>query len=297
MRSNLLISGAAALTLATGAGTLYAAVADRPADSATGTGATEYWTPQRMMSAKDVATVRSGQSPKMQSVAYAVAANPATVAPKPFNPVFGKIFFKLNGADVFCSGTAVESANKSTVWTAAHCMKGSKPNETITDVVFAPAYDNGQTPFGKWEMHSMSVSGAYANNPVDAEGYYDKRYDYAAFAVKRNAAGQRMLETFNGLPIAFDKTVGQPVTVHGYWSEKGGNEDYVCSSAVRDNTSNAVVDCGGVGGRSGGGWIATIGGVATLVGNTQGANSDITSGPKLGNDARAVYDAVQHINT
>ena len=51
----------------------------------------------------------------------------------------------------WCSGTVVSSAQKSLVWTAAHCLYDPKEKTWFNkDVVFVPAYKKGARPFGTW---------------------------------------------------------------------------------------------------------------------------------------------------
>ncbi|MBP2329628.1 hypothetical protein JOF56_010013 [Kibdelosporangium banguiense] len=81
------------------------------------------------------------------------AWNPDSTA-WPYSTV-GRLFF--TGKDergvereFFCSGSAVVSANKSTVDTAGHCLYDRKHKEWRKDWKFCPAYHNGNCPHGTW---------------------------------------------------------------------------------------------------------------------------------------------------
>ncbi|MER5741621.1 hypothetical protein ABT117_39050 [Streptomyces sp. NPDC002262] len=268
--------------------------------------AAQYWTPERMhaVSAADANPTQQKRQPLAFNAVNSTAPTDSWHASaSPYNPIHGKIFFTRDGGDYGCSGTAVASANSSTVWTAAHCLIGDKPGQAVTNVVFVPQYNTNNTadrPYGTWEMHSYSVPNEFSQAPHDSDGYYSRRSDYAAFAVRRNAQGQRMLEKFNGAPMAFGQSLDRAITAYGYpvTSVADGHHLFECSGTSSVFDGFAGVPCpGGGGGQSGGGWLSNINGQWTVVGNNEGINGSNIVGPILGDDAQAVYNAVQHINT
>lgn len=70
----------------------------------------------------------------------------------------GKLF--LNGG--FCSASVVSPNN--VIVTAAHCCYDRNKNRFIGGWVFAPAYDNGNTPFGVFDWSSATVLNSWINN-------------------------------------------------------------------------------------------------------------------------------------
>lgn len=67
----------------------------------------------------------------------------------------GVLFFSDALGDYGCSGTLVNSDNKSVVWTAAHCVYGD--GAYFTNMVFIPGYEEGRQPYGQWEAASLHV--------------------------------------------------------------------------------------------------------------------------------------------
>ena len=57
----------------------------------------------------------------------------------------GKVFFTDDGLNYVCSGTAVLSGNRSTVWTAGHCVHDGASG-FHTNWAFVPAYADGSAP-------------------------------------------------------------------------------------------------------------------------------------------------------
>jgi hypothetical protein len=71
----------------------------------------------------------------------------------PYSTV-GVLFFTQNGVDYRCSAASIGT---SALWTAGHCVhdgSGSQ-NGWSTNVVFAPAYQDGSTPFGTWTSYDL----------------------------------------------------------------------------------------------------------------------------------------------
>ncbi len=70
----------------------------------------------------------------------------------------GKLF--LNGG--FCSASVISPNN--VIVTAAHCCYDRNNRRFIGGWVFAPAYDNGNTPFGVFDWTSATVLNSWINN-------------------------------------------------------------------------------------------------------------------------------------
>lgn len=70
----------------------------------------------------------------------------------------GKLF--LNGG--FCSASVISPNN--VIVTAAHCCYDRNNRRFIGGWVFAPAYDNGNTPFGVFDWSSATVLNSWINN-------------------------------------------------------------------------------------------------------------------------------------
>src|SRR5258708_6824773 len=70
----------------------------------------------------------------------------------------GKLF--LNGG--FCSASVISGNN--VIVTAAHCCYDRNNKRFTGGWVFAPAYDNGNTPFGVFDWTSATVLNSWINN-------------------------------------------------------------------------------------------------------------------------------------
>ncbi|UQT53923.1 hypothetical protein M4V62_01865 [Streptomyces durmitorensis] len=104
-----------------------------------------YWTPARM-----------------KAVGRSVDLGPTGPKAKPWRgttlKTVGRLFFvNANGADTWCTATAVKSDNRSAVMTAAHCVRrGSSPGNTNISMVFVPAYSKGKAPYGAFAVRSAA---------------------------------------------------------------------------------------------------------------------------------------------
>src|SRR5215210_597570 len=68
----------------------------------------------------------------------------------------------INGRLWYCSGTVVNSENKSVVWTPGHCVHDGRGGTYHTQYwMFAPAYKNGTTPLGKWTYKTLRTTSGW----------------------------------------------------------------------------------------------------------------------------------------
>ena len=189
----------------------------------------EYWTPARMRAAvpyepatgkatedeahypsEGTACVRSAESCTNGEGAYAYDRTPADPAGIPGRSV-GKVFFSKAGKPYVCSGSVVESANRSVVWTAGHCV--ANRGQFHSNWIFVPGYRDGVAPNGRWVPRAGQSSMTLAKWLDDRDG----RYDLAA-VVLASEGGQGVAERVGSLPIVFDQSPepGQPVRILGY---------------------------------------------------------------------------------
>ena len=139
----------------------------------------KYWTAERMREAIPADMTLQGKpagKPKKNARAAAQQIPPPyTSAPTRTN---GKVFFSDGGSNYVCSGTALLSGNKSTVWTAGHCVHDGASN-FHTNWTFVPAYADGSRPYGTWTARTLLTTGGWANNG-------DFSYDTGAAVVSTN---------------------------------------------------------------------------------------------------------------
>jgi len=214
----------------------------------------------------------------------------------------GRVFFTLGGEDFACSGTAVASDNRSVVWTAGHCVYDQ--GGPVGNWVFAPAYEDGATPFGVWEAEQLAT-------PAQWRKQANLSYDMGAAVVGVDAQGQGLTDRVGGRGIAFNQkrkrtyqSFGYPAIPSPVAPEFDGEREYRCKSRLAGNDdppgrgpNTIFIPCDMTGGSSGGGWIS--GGVLLSANSYSYCEDDLglvcdgnLYGPYLDGTAKALYSAV-----
>lgn len=283
-----------------------------------------YWTKAKMRNAKPATAPSPKGSPSKSSASTApttgkpgsvAATAPAsqTFAPKgpdrsyevaepytnyPYS-THGKVFFTdpNTGANYVCSGTAINSANRSVVWTAGHCVNGGGAGQPwYTNWAFAPARKDGSNPFGLWTARETWSTAGWVNSG-------NIRYDMAA-AVMNTNGGNALVDVVGGRGISWNQPRNQFYQSFGYPAAPpfGGERLRVCESQwIGDDNpsggsgpSTMAIECDMTGGSSGGGWI--------VGGNVNGLNSygyatvpNVMFGPYFDTGAANLYNAVQSL--
>ncbi|MEM8612262.1 MAG: hypothetical protein AAGF93_09620 [Cyanobacteria bacterium P01_H01_bin.105] len=77
----------------------------------------------------------------------------------------GKLFFKRGSTRYVCSAASIGG---NAIWTAGHCLHAgnNKSSGWATDVVFVPAYKDGQAPYGQWRAKQLYVRSAWYKNGI-----------------------------------------------------------------------------------------------------------------------------------
>jgi hypothetical protein len=290
--------------------------------------AAAYWTPARMASAKPATPIVSGQpqpgvapdvSGPAVSVPPAAAGNAANepaglvplaaqAVPRPYtnypDKVNGKVFFtKATGGNFVCSGTAVNSENKSIVWTAGHCVHNGNGGAFHRNWTFVPAYSssfNGQRPFGTWTARELWTRGEWASHG-------DLRQDFGAVVVNR-INNVRLVNAIGGDGITFNQSRNQAWSSFGYPQAApfNGFDQWRCNSGrLADDFPPGVgpatikINCNMTGGSSGGGWLISI--QPSGLGFVNGLNSYRYSntpnnlfGPYFGNEGLSLFNTVRN---
>jgi V8-like Glu-specific endopeptidase len=210
----------------------------------------------------------------------------------------GKVFFTMSGVNYVCSGTSVAaSTGLSLVWTAGHCVHEG-PGSYATNFMFAPAYLNGTTPYGKWAATALQTTDGWASSG-------DFTYDVGAARVVPGA-GAPPNTTLRDIEIPRSMAFGYPVTVnstrftsYGYPAagKFNGQVMYQCESPVvrRDGSTASApmgIGCDMTGGSSGGGWIDSAGAVASVNSYIYYSLKNVMHGPYQGGVAWSLYDSM-----
>lgn len=274
----------------------------------------DFWTPERMRQAKpmDQLEVSSpgvlGTVPSGRPAVVAATPGPSAAAVTPMAfpnggsawtgggavvNTTGRVFFTYQGRTASCSGSAVTSANKSTVMTAGHCVK--LDGAFHTNWTFVPAYNNGNAPFGTWSARQLLATPQW----VATENI---NYDIGA-AVVNALNGALLTDVVGGQGVAFNQARGQNMYAFGYPAAApyDGTRLIYCSGRVFNAfLSNGIgMTCNMTGGASGGPWFLSFS-EAAGTGLVNSVNSYKINffptwmfGPYFGTDAQNVYNTAQ----
>ena len=295
-----------ALTTAGGASAAPAPAEDKKNPSVTSTvldaaGVADYWTAERMQSAipGDVlagkALERGNRSSTLlvekgkKSEVKATKGKPTIAQSEVPVKHIGKVFFTLAGSNYVCSGNAVSSANESTVSTAGHCLNEG-PGAFATNFMFAPAYENGVSPYGKWTAESLHAPRQWSDNG-------DMTYD-TGFAVMQPLDGRTLTDVVGGSGVAFNEARGLTYKSYGYPAAAPFNGETLksCTGTAVNDPNNPQfgtqgISCDMTGGSSGGPWFigTSSAGVQNSV-NSYGYNrSAVMYGPFWGSVIQQTY--------
>jgi hypothetical protein len=226
----------------------------------------------------------------------------------------GLIQFDEAGKTFVCSGTLMNSALGSVVWTAGHCVHEGAPAQGTgkyhTNWLFAPRYRNGKAPYGWWKATDLaSVNGWTADGNL--------RYDLGAAILQTKhgrTAGQVVAD---GEGIEWGYAARQKYWSFGYPQHDpyDGERLAFCRSRLVKRYYPSVrvyrgklyradgvagpptmeIHCNMTPGSSGGGWFARFDG--TRYGYVNGVNSTgsgrTMDSPYFGEAARKLWDFVK----
>lgn len=204
----------------------------------------------------------------------------------------GVIFFSAPDGDFGCSGTVVNSDNKSVIWTAAHCVYGN--GAFFTNVVFIPGYEETVEPYGRWEAATLHVAPGWTQNEDPTQGN-----DFAAIVVKPNVDGALVGDVVGTRGLAFNQQPREFFQSYGYPAVPARLFDGEHLHSCESNGSGRIfprliaMGCNMKQGSSGGGWV--------ILGEYVSSNQSIgirglpglAFGPYLGADALALYNSVR----
>jgi hypothetical protein len=229
-----------------------------------------------------------GQASSQTSGAF--VSGPVEAFDTPPNTTAGKVYGRLPGFGRYeCSATAVASQNRSLVLTAGHCL-GEREYGLAHHVVFIPAFNYEQRPFGTWVARETFVTKKWLKH----ENF---NYDLGAFVVNRHQ-GNRLHETVGARGFAYNQPREQLYTAIGY---PGNHSDaqrmWYCHSAFRrsDTSEDSGPPPMGIGcdmglGASGGGWIIEGGFANSISSYFYPRNREMLYGPYFGERAMRLVD-------
>jgi hypothetical protein len=212
----------------------------------------------------------------------------------------GKLFFTVPGVgDFVCSGSSVNSANRSVVWTAGHCVY-SPGVGFHTNFLFVPARRVGANPIGGWTAtQAITLLGW-------AAGLFE--YDHGALVTAPGGLTGRCLNDEAGF-LGFLANVARTQNWHmaGYPAapralahtppgpQFDGEHQEICEAtwAADDLPTGGAGDpptvgagCDQTGGTSGGPWTLDYSGFGGLTNLINGNNSYRYTGPNPPEDLK-----------
>ncbi|PEA81153.1 MULTISPECIES: trypsin-like serine peptidase [Bacillus] len=229
-----------------------------------------YWTKEKMQNAIPADEIKTNEktTPKKQEApSTEKPSNISDPVPpdtsggiKALNVVVpstaGKVFFSYSGRDYVCSASATNNDYKNLVITAGHCVHGGKGKGWHSNIAFAPAYNNGSTPYGIWNWKDARTFNSWINDS-------DFSHDQAFFTVYPRS-GNNLINTVGGNGLSTGYGTNQPsVRIWGWPAENpyNGQLPYYCGGSTSSAglfSSDAKMSCGMNGGASGGPWLRAI---------------------------------------
>ncbi|MFB8773153.1 trypsin-like serine peptidase [Streptomyces broussonetiae] len=290
----------------------------------------DLWDPDRMREAEEPEQeVDNGISGDQGVTDPTPAPVEAEAVPASYHsnaPEAGKVFFDSPEGTMVCSATVVQDpanpGKSNMVWTAGHCVHAGKSGGWYRNIAFVPSYNDsglsaadlaGATteevaPYGVWWGDWVQTSDQWIEQG-GATGGDGAPYDFAVLHVtpEEGAGGKSLEETVgSALPVDFDAPAVpevESITATGYPAAPpyDGQTLYRCQDKPGRLSLNETdptmyrIGCTMTGGSSGGGWVATgSDGKPALVSNTSigPVTAGWLAGPRLGEEAKGVFDAV-----
>lgn len=222
----------------------------------------------------------------------------------PYSTV-GVMFFKQGGIPFRCSAASIGNY---AIWTAGHCVhagdgKLDKQGNVIddgtwsTEIIFAPAYPNGDIQFGVWTGFELWITPEWF-------GSKDLRYDMGGVVLNING-GQKISQVVGNLGLAFNQANKLHWMNIAYPSEApfNGSSQQICAAsfAYADTSMPApspiAMGCDMTRGSSGGPWVldfsGSAGGSNLLNGNNSyryGSHPKELYSPYFGSGAKSLWD-------
>ncbi|GAA3777713.1 trypsin-like peptidase domain-containing protein [Streptomyces coacervatus] len=152
-----------------------------------------------------------GQAPQDQdALATAPAQDGTAYTPRRTeeNARIGTVFEKDDHGAHFCTASVVQSRGRNMLITAAHCAFDADAGKPVDDLVFAPAYRNGDEPTGLWKVNKVVVDDRWAKSQ-------DEDLDVAFLTVDPKD-GKNIQNVLGGNRLGTDRGFDNEVKITGY---------------------------------------------------------------------------------
>lgn len=203
----------------------------------------------------------------------------------------GALFTVTNGQldTHICTASVVHSTHGDLAVTAAHCLDGIQGQ-----VVFAPGYDNGKSPFGTWPVTAVYTDQAWqsSQNPDD---------DFAFVKLSRASGGAAIEHVTGAEQLGIGWQVPALVHVTGYPDDT--EQPITCTNWARAFSSTQLeFDCADfTDGTSGSPLLAKVSGssgygtvIGVIGGYEEGGNTpDVSYASAFGASVEALYHTAE----
>jgi hypothetical protein len=199
----------------------------------------------------------------------------------------GQLFFTIPGqGDFVCSGSVVNSANSSMVWTAGHCVYTPGVG-AHTNFLFAPGRSGGVNPFGTWTVKEGFTTLGWQI------GLFE--FDHGALVMNlggNTAVPKKIGQRTGFLGFAANVPRQQNWHIHGYplapraltytppGAQFDGEHQEICGATwAADDVPTGLgpptvgIGCDQTGGTSGGPWMIDFSGLSGSTNLLNGNNS------------------------
>ncbi|UJR20698.1 hypothetical protein I4U23_023819 [Adineta vaga] len=225
----------------------------------------DYWTPERMASAKPLHPVisksqatffaKTSENNEIEQV-LTPSALLADTRGATTPPACGRAFFKMGTNTYVCSGSVVNAANRDTVVTAGHCVFNSTSKQWVTDFIFVPDYDSKQRPFGTFVSRKLATKQLWKD-----KGDYNN--DVAIVLLNTNENGQHAQDVTGAFGISLNPAAVANTNAFGFpMNINSGETMSTCASASKrpnlllmSSFKGLQITCNMGGGASGGPWL------------------------------------------
>lgn len=207
----------------------------------------------------------------------------------------GKLFFKRGDRRFVCSASSI---GNNAIWTAGHCLHSGDGSSDgwAEDVVFVPAYKDGNAPYGQWPVRQMWVKTDWYRN-----GNPNGLCQDMGGATLHPKDGRKISEVVGWLGFAWNWSRTQHWHALGYPAASPFNgqrmietdASYAYDGSVNCSPKPVAIGCNQTGGSSGGPWIWQFGSGNYLMGNNSyrlESRPEEMNSPYFGDHAKSLKD-------
>lgn len=209
----------------------------------------------------------------------------------------GKIFFKQGGGSYVASAASIGNNG---IWTAGHCVHSGngQPSGWSTNLVFVPAYRDGNAPLGQFTMRQL-----YCRNNWYLHGNPGGLFEDMGAAILNPLNGRKLSQVVGWLGFAWNFPRNQVWTSLGYPAAPPFNGQrmwqdtapYANDGSVPGSPPTIGIGCSMTGGCSGGPWVIGLGSTNNVNGhNSYSQNNQPLEmySPYFGDNARSLMQLV-----